>query len=324
MESPKNTSALLPFPEFCTLPEAPSLLGCSLDSIVQMAVHNEIEICVWFKDEKEVSLILKKDTSPQTAMFLDFILENKVQISERCTFERIEFPGYAYLRHTTIKKIPDKFEVRTSGSNGAELVKRSQHIKYRANTAFIPAIITGLWKIENPPTDLTITRQIFLKERLFYITPSDYPPDYPEVLFRPRSHSEKLLITIENIYITKSQLEKASYLIEEKSSKQSESESNNRKRYAPDREQILLGVLHLLLKSRAEFDEKCVNDNGEINKEAWLRLIREKSKILFRNGNPPLSHETIRDLLGDALLPAKERTMSQNKPSRNSRPVPSK
>lgn len=325
MVSQDNTQALLPFPEFCILPEAPGLLGCSLDKIVQMAAHNEIEICVWFKAEKEVSLILKRDSKSQTAMFLDFILENKVQISERCTFECLAYPEFSHLRHTSIKKIPERFEEPEPESNTPEFVKRSKHIKYRANTAFIPAVVTGLWKIENPPINLAMTRQIFIQERHFYITPSDYNANYPEILFRPRSHTEKLLFTLEDIYITKNQLERARYLLEhEKYSKESDSKSYNRQRYAPDREQILLGILHLLLKRRDEFEKYCIDENGEVNEEELLKLIRRKAKLIFRNNALPLGDRTVSDLLSDAFRPPKERKMAQNKPGSSTNASPPK
>jgi len=325
MVSQDNSQTLLPLPEFCILPEAPGLLGCSLDKIVQMAAHNEIEICVWFKDEKEVSLILKRDRSPQTAMFLDFILENKVQISERCTFERLAYPEFSHLRHTSINKIPETFEEPEPDSNTPEFVKRSKHIKYRVNRAFIPAVITGLWKIENPPINLAITRQIFIKERHFYITPSDYNANYPDILFRSRSHTEKFLFTLENIYITKKQLERARYLLEhEKYSMESDSKSNNRSNYAPEREQILLGILHLLLAHRDDFEKYCIDENGKVNENKLLILIRSKTKLIFKNNAIPLGNRTVSDLLNDAFRPPKERKMVQNKPGSRSNPSPQK
>lgn len=244
-------------------------------------------------------------------MFLDFILDNKVQISPLCTYERLQPTGFTHLKHTTIKTIPEKFTEPKPHSSGLELRKSSRYIKYRFKTAFIDSVITGLWRIITPPANLAITRQIYIPARHFYITPSDYSPDYPDLLFRPRSFNKSLLFTLEDIYMTKKQLEKAREVLTEATY----SREDKARMYAHKREQALLGIIYFSLSQEfgETFKERCLDENENINKEQWLSQVVINAKKIFRDGECPQGEDTIRELMRDALLPPRERKMMQNK-----------
>lgn len=214
----------IPSVDYCRISRASEILGCSVEDIIYWAGENKIKLCMKLYDAKGKLLIPAISDSAKILMFL---LEMMSAVKVGDFIQR----GNEYIKpHPLIGIFPER----------SFCVDTEEQLAEFANTVFhgggFPVSVDGLWELEsslfpyydfdNPPLiggvseemqmaakifevlgmDVDPNAMLMIKSTSFKANPADSEGELGDYLFMADIQSKPIKLTLNNLYITRSQI----------------------------------------------------------------------------------------------------------------------